>query len=500
MERRTAPPVGGNPPLLRRLGDRRSVGSRVLFSMVLLALLTLLVAGSTSYAVQRGHIAERIDDSLTRSVREFRVLANGGVDIETGQPFTTAESLVYLAMQRTLPAPNEGMMALAGGRVHWQAPENVDLRLERDAELVRSLVDDGAPDRVTLRNVTTATTSYRLVSVPVQLAGDSEPMEFVLAYDADAELHDLSSTYLVFLGAGVGSLVLATLLGWMMVTRLLNPIRELRLTAEAITEHDLEQRLAVRGADDLAELSATFNNMLDRLQAALRSQRQLLDDVGHEMRTPITIIQGHLELQDNDDPQDVAQTRSIALDELDRMSLLVEDLVTLAKSDRNDFVKPSMVELDHLLDDVLDKASALGARRWIVEQRAHGSVELDAHRINQALLQLCQNAVKFSAPGSSIALGSAVLGDVVRLWVRDEGVGIRPEDREAIFERFARGSNGRRAEGSGLGLTIVRAIAAAHGGSVSLQSTPVVGSTFYLDLPLRGFTALPEDAEDKEAV
>lgn len=474
------------------------MGARILASMVLLALLTLLVAGTTSYGVQRGQVAERIDDSLTRSVREFRVLAEDGVDLETGRPFTTAESLVYVAMQRTLPASNEGLMALDPRGVKWQAPESVQLRLEQDRELVRALVGEGPPERVVLRNFDTAATTYRLVVVPVQLSSDQRPMLFVLAYDTKAALDELNQTYAVFFAAGLGSLLLATLLGGVLVSRLLLPLRELRRTAENITEHDLDERLAVSGTDDLADLSRTVNHMLDRLQLALRSQRQLLDDVGHELRTPITIIQGHLELQDNADEDDVAQTRTIALDELDRMTLLVEDLVTLAKSDRADFVAPVMVELDHLLDDVLDKARALGDRQWIVERRAHGALELDQRRITQAMLQLSQNAVKFSAPGSTVALGSSLLGDQLRLWVRDEGVGIRPEDREEIFSRFSRGSNGSRAEGSGLGLTIVRAIAVGHGGTVRVQSTPDVGSTFYLDLPLRGFVSPPEERDGHE--
>ncbi|MGJ9402193.1 sensor histidine kinase [Arthrobacter sp. KK5.5] len=470
-----------------------SVGARILTSMVLLALLTLLVAGTTSYGVQRGQVADRIDASLTRSVREFRVLAEGGVDLETGRPFSSAESLVYVAMQRTLPSTNEGLMALEPGGVRWQAPESVELRLEQDGDLVRALVAEGPPERVVLRNFETGSTTYRLVVVPVQLAADQQPMLFVLAYDSTAALKELNQTYAVFFAAGLGSLLLAALLGGVLVSRLLRPLRDLRRTADKITEHDLDERLAVAGTDDLADLSRTFNNMLDRLQLALGSQRQLLDDVGHELRTPITIIQGHLELQDNTDLDDVTQTRAVALDELDRMTLLVDDLVTLAKSDRADFVAPVAVELDHLLDDVLDKARALGDRHWIIERRAHGSLELDPRRITQAMLQLCQNAVKFSAPGSTVALGSTLLDDHLRLWVRDEGVGIRPEDREEIFSRFARGSNGSRAEGSGLGLTIVRAIAAGHRGDVRVQSTPDVGSTFYLDLPLRGFVPPPEE-------
>jgi two-component system, OmpR family, sensor kinase len=218
--------------------------------------------------------------------------------------------------------------------------------------------------------------------------------------------------------------------------------------------------------------------MLDRLQGSMTAQRQLLDDVGHELRTPITIVQGHLELQDPSDAEDVESVRSIALDELDRMRLLVDDLVTLAAADRPEFATRHPLEVGRLTDDVLDKARSLGDRCWSVDARAEERWPLDPNRITQAWLQLAVNAVKFSAPGSPIALGSRSAQGELRLWVRDEGAGIAPEDQQRIFERFARGANSTRAEGSGLGLPIVSAIAAAHGGRVELASAPGRGSTF----------------------
>ena len=374
-------------------------------SMLLLSLLTLLVAGGTSYGILRSQVAARIDDALSRTVSEFRVLSASSVDPATGAPFVRAEDLVYVAMQRTLPAANEGMMALGPTDVRWVAPESVVLRPEADRQLLDGLLSEAAEERVVLRTLSTGTTTYRLAVVPVQLADDAAPMRYVVTFDLSAELAALGRTHLVFLAAGLAALALSAVLGWMLVARLLAPLRELRRTAEAISEHDLGQRLEVRGNDDLADLSTTFNHMLDRLGNALRSQRQLLDDVGHELRTPITIVQGHLELQDATDPHDVEQTRGIALDELDRMSLLVDDLVMLAKADRSDFVAPVPVEMDVLIDDVLEKARGLGDRRWIVERRAHGTAELDPRRIEQAMLQLCQNAVKFSGAGSTVALG-----------------------------------------------------------------------------------------------
>jgi signal transduction histidine kinase len=223
--------------------------------------------------------------------------------------------------------------------------------------------------------------------------------------------------------------------------------------------------------------------MLDRLETAFDSQRLLLDDAGHELRTPLTILRGHLELLDPADPADTAATRALALDEVDRMHRLVEDLVTLAKAERPDFVQLAPVDVGRLTDDVLDKARALGQRRWSIDERVEATVWLDAQRITQAWLQLAANAVKFSADGTKVAFGSAVQHGRVRLWVRDEGPGVSPEDSGRIFERFTRGHAGRGVEGSGLGLPIVTAIAEAHGGTIQLRTRLGEGSTFTLDLP-----------------
>jgi signal transduction histidine kinase len=195
-------------------------------------------------------------------------------------------------------------------------------------------------------------------------------------------------------------------------------------------------------------------------------------------------VRGHLELMDPADTEDVSETRALTLDELDRMQRLVDDLVLLAKAQRPDFVRPVRVELDRLTDEVLDKARPLGQREWRVDGRATCAVELDVQRITQAWLQLITNAVQFTEPGQTVAVGSAMDGACVQLWVRDTGPGIPAADTDRIFERFARVETGRGEDGSGLGLAIVRAIAEAHGGTVRVESTPGDGATFVIELPL----------------
>lgn len=460
------------------------VRTRVVGLLVLLTALALLLSGATAYLLQRAVMNSQIDDSLKRSVLEFRILAQEGINPETGEPFSASDQLVFTAMQRTLPADDEGMLGLRGGEISWTASDAVEVRLEDDPELVSWAQGHFAGDSVRLETVSTAQTTYRAIAVPIRFDNDTAPSMLLLAFDYSAQLARLNSSFLSYGGVGLGVMGVVGLTGWVLVGRLLKPLRTLQSTAAEISGTDLNGRVPVSGQDDVAELASTFNEMLDRLQESFSSQRQLLDDVGHELRTPITIVQGHLELQDAQDPADVREVQEIALDELDRMRLLVDDLVTLATSSRPDFVEPRPVEVGVLTRDVLGKATQLGQRVWTLDHAADVTVPLDGQRITQAWLQLASNAVRYSGDGSKVSLGSQELDGQLRLWVRDQGIGIRAEDREGIFQRFGRGSNSTRAEGSGLGLNIVTAIVSAHGGTVDVQSAPGIGSTFFMDLPL----------------
>ena len=318
-----------------------SVRSRVLAGMLGLITIAFMVTGSVVYLLQLSSMDSRIDDSLKRSVEEFRVLAARSSDPTVFPEAATAEVLLYTAMQQTLPANHEGMLSIVNGKVRWTAPEVVELRLENDPEFVAWAAESASHTEVVMQTVTTSITTYRAVSVPVSTGDQADPAHLVFAYDYTAEKHSLNQGFLMYLLVGLGVLLTAGVAGWMLVGRILRPVTLLRDTARQISESDLSQRIEVVGRDDLAELTVTVNAMLDRLENAMTSQRQLLDDVGHELRTPVTIIQGHLELMNPLDPEDVEQSRDIALAELDRMSILINDLVTLAKSNRIDFVRPA---------------------------------------------------------------------------------------------------------------------------------------------------------------
>jgi signal transduction histidine kinase len=464
-----------------------SVRTRVLAAVLLVTAVGMVIAGLTSHVIQQQRVDSRIDAALALEVAEFRNLAATGVDPRTGEPFTSVEALFFVSLERNIPDRHEGVIAMIDGRVELVPSEDVaPLRLEDDERFVE-LVRQVRPDaRVRVETADTDLGRLHYVVVPVHVEGDPAVGMYAMAYSRSLEqavVVDSARTYamvsLVALGV-VGAV------GWVVAGRLLLPIRLLNETAQRISETDLSARISASGNDDVSELARTVNAMLDRLEAAFAMQREFLDDAGHELRTPITIVRGHLELMEAGDAVDVAETRALALDELDRMQRLVDDLVLLAKTRRPDFVQPAHVELDRLTDEVFDKARPLGDRDWRVDARAQATVELDAQRVTQAWLQLIANAVKFTEPGQTVAVGSRIGGGVVELWVRDTGPGVSPDDTERIFERFVRAETGRGVDGSGLGLAIVRAIAEAHGGRVRVDSTPGRGATFRMEFPIVG--------------
>lgn len=464
---------------------RTSIRLRIFLAVVALVALALTGTGLAWFAFERERTELRIEDSLERTVTEVRALAADGIDPATGEPFASTRRLLYAALQRFVPSDHEAAFSLdAEGAVDRYAQLN-SFPAQEDPELVATLGDAAARDQITIESVHTQLADYRLVVVPVAVAdsgGQRDRAALVVVFDHAAELAQVTQAARLFILVALAATAASGAIAWLVMGRLLTPLRTLRETAQEVTSTDLARRIPVEGTDELADLTVTFNAMLDRLESAFVAQRRLFDDVGHELRTPLTIMRGHLELMDARDPAEVDAVRGLALDEIDRTDVLVDDLVTIARSRRPDFLHPRPVDVALLTDDVLAKAGALGERRWRLDALAEGLALIDSQRITQALLQLAANAVRYSETGTTVALGSRWDGTTLWLWVRDEGVGISPEETRRVLDRFTTGSHAAR-ESTGLGLAIVHSIARAHGGDVEISSTPDSGTTVSLVLP-----------------
>jgi signal transduction histidine kinase len=258
----------------------------------------------------------------------------------------------------------------------------------------------------------------------------------------------------------------------------------------AMVWHARRRQAALRTVEGVAETRASL----------LERQKQFLHDASHELRTPVTIARGHLELLRWAEPD--APELAVALDELDRIERIIERLLLLAKADQPDFVLFSDVEIDRFLEDVFMRWSEVAAdRAWRLELDVAGIVRADEEALRSALDALLENAVKHTEPHAAIELRAHADGGEIVIEVADEGFGVPPEALGRIFDRFGRADDARtRAQGgAGLGLAIVAAIAAAHGGRCTVEPRRK-GTTFALHLPVRRAEPVPEPAAAALAV
>lgn len=285
-------------------------------------------------------------------------------------------------------------------------------------------------------------------------------------------------------------LVLAPLAGWWIARAALRPIRRISRTVQTIgSSGDLSRRLDFVGpTDEISRLAETFDEMMDRLEHVFETQKRFVADASHELRTPLTTIRGNADLMRMAPPEDQAACLAAIRREAERMSRMVTDLLLLAESDLAEQpIQKRKVSLDELLDEIYRSAVVLAGDQVTVTLRQNDPVVIDADpdRIKQVLLNLTDNALKFTPPSGTVTLSLEARGDSAAIEVADTGVGIPPEEQEAIFRRFYRVDKARTTAGSGLGLAISAWIVQSHGGSIEVRSRPGQGSTFTVLLPLQ---------------
>jgi two-component system, OmpR family, sensor kinase len=462
----------------------RSVRTRILAAYVILIVLSAAVALLGVRSLLHSQLEERVQEALEQEIREFDQLTVG-IDPRTGNRFQSVNALFEVYLDRNVPSQEEGILTFVDGEVNRQVLAQFPLdrmpseRLE-DWE-ARSQRNPGDPQSAVGRfDTSLGEAFFRARRVVI---GDSTGAIIVAILPA-AELEDIDDLQTYGAAGALAILILASGVAWLVAGRVLAPVRLLTETARSISESDLTHRIEIRGGGEAADMARSFNNMLDRLESVFRSQRQFIQDASHELRDPLTICRGHLELL-GDDPEERRATTALVLDELDRIGRIVDDLQLLAEAEHPDFLRREWADLELLTHELVARATALAPRRWALDSVGTGTVFADRQRLTEAVMNLAHNAVQHTVAHDSIAIGTSSTPSEARIWVRDTGSGIAVEDQPLIFERFKRGGDAhRRYRGGGLGLAIVRTVAEAHGGKVELESRLGEGSLFTIVLPI----------------
>lgn len=337
------------------------------------------------------------------------------------------------------------------------------------------------------------TLNRRLLNLAEPVVVDGQDVGFVLF--AQPENDALTQQFFTgvnrgIMAAAVGSGALALIIAAVLSRQLVAPVRRLTLAARGIAEGDLSQRVQPSGDDEVGQLALTFNQMAEKLETGEAQRRQLLADIAHELRNPLSTMQGNLEgMLDGVLPLEAAQVATVH-DQTLLLSRLIEDLrlLSLAQTGQLPLDKTS-VDVGGLVEGVVDDFRPLADSKQVSLETDLGdslpNVSVDRGRIGQVLANLISNALRYVPDSGRIAVSAASVNGSVEMSVSDNGSGISDEDLPHLFDRFYRAdpSRARSAGGSGLGLAIAKELVEAHGGSIRVESNVGKGSRFSFTIP-----------------
>jgi len=335
-------------------------------------------------------------------------------------------------------------------------------------------------------------TSQGLVTASARIPGGGTAIVLHSTAPTQSALGTVRRTLIL---ADLIAVAFAAVAGGILAARALRPVERMRSEADSIAGHELDRRLPEGGRDELGRLARAFNRLLARAQAASTEQQQFIADASHELRTPVTAIEGHARILARavvrSDLTQVEGSASVIERESHRLALTLRDLLELSESDAAAVVREP-VRLDLIATDALVEIQAIAPTRRFQTTITPVTVIGDAHRLRELLLVLLDNAVKYSPNGAPIDLAVAAVPEgraTVR--IRDRGPGLTDADQKIIFGRFARGSAAVGVPGSGLGLAIAITVAERHGASLELAAAPDGGTIAEIRFPAAASVSRP---------
>lgn len=485
----------------------RSIRNRLTAWYALGLGITLLITGATAYILTRAALIQNLDQSLQNEVR----WVNDFIEPKAKRVRLKRAAILELReLRRTAaqqPAPPEDSLAAADAETDamWREIYRHTLLTPR-SHYIQILDRNGdllyASQSLGTNRLEHASMPYKWIQViTTTLAGSEVRMavtqnDFVkiyVGYPLQSVNEVLDSLFVAFRLFAPLAFLVSVIGGWFLAHKSLKPVDEMTRAVREITAQNLNRRLPpARVDDELGRLSDQFNDMIGRLQSSFSQVQQFSADASHELRTPLTIMRGEVEVALRGKRLN-SETRELLTsihDELVRLSSIVDGLMSLVRSDvGRHALDMAEVRLHNLVEQMVEDARTLAAPQRIsvaLDRVEPITVVGDPQRLRQLLLNLVDNAVKYTPAGGSVRLAVTRSADHAVITVSDTGVGIPPEELPRIFGRFHRvHREGRESPpGSGLGLSIAKWIAEAHNGSIEVESAIGAGSTFRVVLPL----------------
>jgi heavy metal sensor kinase len=331
----------------------------------------------------------------------------------------------------------------------------------------------------------------RMITLPIM---ENKKVTSIIQVGTSMEDFDETMTKLlvIFVIGIPASLSATVMVGYFMAKKTLKPVDAIRKAAVKISSTNLDERIDVKGRkDELSRLAETFNAMISRLKESFIRINQFSLDVSHELKTPLTILKGETEVALRKDRGNEEYKRLLvsSLEEVDRMTKIIDDLLLLSKADPKDVrLNVEDVSLKDLIVEVCVDLQIFADKKGIdLSMGELGDVRVkgDELKLRRMLLNIVENGIKYTQTGGKVAVSSVVNDGCVEVNVKDNGAGIAQEDIKYVFDRFYQADRSRRREGgSGLGLSISKWIAEAHKGSIRVESQPMNGSLFSIKLPI----------------
>jgi signal transduction histidine kinase len=456
---------------------RQSLAARLALVLGLISVLVVVTMGLAIYFLTARYLEDRARDDLA-------ALAD------------------FYAIYSAAAAPDEARLAAMAPQItSFFAPQaGYDVRLfgARNGALLAATHDIGSlPSRAARaelgrrRPTLILAPSYdqptRLYTARPVLAADGTVMAVVEVSRDMGQVQSFLTTLRLALGAAGGLALLAALVASLWLARqMTRPLRQMESATQTIASGNFSRRLAVASEDEIGRLAASINQMADDLARLEGARREFIAKISHDLRTPLTAIKGTVVNLQDSAPQDLQPSLALMDEQTDRLIRLVNDLLTLSRLQRGELrLRCAPTDLAAVARSsaavASEKAQRLGVTLRLDLPEALPSLQGDADRLQQVIVNLLDNALRATAAGGTVRVGIEVAADEVTLFVSDDGRGLSAEEQAHAFEPYFRGPDG----GAGLGLTIAREIVAAHGGRIWLKPRPQGGAEAGFALPVK---------------